>query len=93
MAFLLIGLLLLALKLLELDPVAAWSWWTVAAPFGLAVAWWTFADASGLTKRREMRKLEERQAARREKAVRDMGMTPRRDPTGGRPRPKQDRSG
>jgi small Trp-rich protein len=37
MAFLILGILLLTLKLAEFGPVAAWSWWLVLAPFGLAV--------------------------------------------------------
>ena len=39
MAFLILGVLLLVLKLAEFGPVAAWAWWVVLAPFGLAAAW------------------------------------------------------
>ncbi len=39
MAFLILGILLLALKLAEFGPVGAWSWWVVLLPFGLATAW------------------------------------------------------
>ncbi|MBL8329151.1 MAG: TIGR04438 family Trp-rich protein [Rubrivivax sp.] len=77
MAFLLIGLLLLTLKLLETGPTAGWSWWIVLAPFGLAVAWWSFSDAMGFPQARAMRKAEERTAARRAKAIRDLGLDPR----------------
>ncbi len=42
MAFLILGILLLALKLAEFGPVATWSWWVVLLPFGLATAWWGF---------------------------------------------------
>ena len=59
MAFMMLGVLLLVLKLAELGPVAAWAWWVVLAPFGLAAAWWGFADAIGLTQRRAMDKMEE----------------------------------
>ena len=38
MAFLILGMLLLALKLAEFGPVATWSWWVVLLPFGLATA-------------------------------------------------------
>ena len=38
MLFLIIGVLLLLLKYLEIPPVAAWEWWVVLAPFGLAAA-------------------------------------------------------
>ena len=47
MYFLGLGIVLLAMKYLEWGPVAAWSWWAVFAPFGLAMAWWYWADASG----------------------------------------------
>ena len=36
MWFVLIGVLLGALKLLDVAPVAAWSWWAVLSPFPLA---------------------------------------------------------
>lgn len=66
MYFLLLGLALLGLKLAGVDPVTACPWWAVLAPFGLAIAWWAFADRTGYYKRREMRKLAEKTAARRE---------------------------
>ncbi len=65
MYFLGIGLVLLVLKYLEVDPVAAWSWWVVLAPFGLAVAWWAWADGSGYTKRKAM----ERENARKQERI------------------------
>jgi small Trp-rich protein len=65
MYFLGIGLLLLAMKYLEVDPVAAWSWWLVFTPFGLAVAWWSWADATGYTKRKAM----EREDARKQERI------------------------
>lgn len=56
MYFLGLGLVLLALKYLEIGPVATWSWFLVFAPFGLAMAWWAWADASGYTKKKVMDK-------------------------------------
>ena len=64
MYFLGIGVLLLALKLLEVDPVATWSWLYVLAPFGLAALWWSWADASGYTKRKAMEKMDNIKAKR-----------------------------
>lgn len=64
MLFLGLGLLLLALKYLEIGPVAVWSWWLVLAPFGLAVLWWAWADASGYTKRKSMEREDARRKAR-----------------------------
>ena len=60
-----LGLILLALKYLEIGPVAAWAWWIVLAPFGLAILWWTWADASGYTKKKAM----ERENARRQARI------------------------
>lgn len=68
MAFLLIGLILLAMKLAEVGPGAEWSWWLVLAPFGLAAVWWHISDSLGLTSRREMNKLEARAETRRRRA-------------------------
>jgi small Trp-rich protein len=56
MYFLGLGLILLVLKYLELGPVAAWDWWMVLLPFGLAMAWWAWADSSGYTKRKAMQR-------------------------------------
>ena len=65
MYFLGLGLVLLALKYLELGPVAGWDWWVVVLPFGLAMAWWAWADSSGYTKRKAM----QRDNARREDRI------------------------
>jgi small Trp-rich protein len=67
MYFLGLGLILLTMKYMEMDPVAAWSWWTVFAPFGLAVAWWAWADSSGYTKRKAMEREQARRQARIDK--------------------------
>lgn len=68
-----IGMLLLAMKLADIGPGAAWSWWVVMAPFAGAVVWWTWADATGYYKRREIRALEERQKRRREQKMDSLG--------------------
>jgi small Trp-rich protein len=79
MAFLILGILLLALKLAESGSVAAWPWWLVLAPFGLAVAWWGFSDAIGLTQRRAMDKMEQTKADRRNRNLEALGLGIRRD--------------
>lgn len=61
------------MKYLEVGPVAAWSWWVVLAPFGLATAWWTWADASGYTKKKAMEQEEAKKRARIEKNKAAMG--------------------
>ncbi len=74
MLFVVLGCLLLGMKYLEFGPVAAWSWWLVLAPFGLAVLWWWYADASGFTKRREMDRMEDRKAERRRNSMERLGL-------------------
>lgn len=59
-----LGILLLALKYLEVDPIAAWSWVAVLSPFGVAIAWWAWADSSGWTKRKAMQRENEKKQAR-----------------------------
>lgn len=74
MYFLLIGIVALAMKYLEVEPVATWSWWIVLSPFGLAAVWWWYADASGYTKKKEVEKMEKRKHDRIEKSREAMGM-------------------
>ena len=73
MYFLGLGLLLMALKYLELGPVANLSWLWVLAPFGLAVAWWAWADASGYTKKRAMERENQRKQDRIDKQRENIG--------------------
>jgi len=65
MYFLGLGLVFLVLKYLEYGPVAAWSWWLVMLPFGLAVAWWQWADSTGYTKRKAMERQDKKRDLRR----------------------------
>jgi small Trp-rich protein len=74
MVFLILGVILLVMKMTAFGPVAEWSWWIVLAPFGLAVLWWYFADATGLTKKRAMDKMERRKTERRERALDNLGL-------------------
>ena len=78
MYFLGIGLVLLLMKYLEIDPVAAWSWMGVLAPFGLAAAWWAYADWSGYSKKREMDKMDKRKQDRIDKQRVSMGLPPKK---------------
>jgi small Trp-rich protein len=75
MWFLAIGLVLLLLKLAAVAPVVDWSWLVVLAPFGLAIAWWAWADSHGYTQKKVMERMDERKAARREKALEALGQS------------------
>lgn len=73
MFFLFIGIVGIALKFLQIEPVAAWSWWAVLSPFGLAVLWWAWADASGYTRRKVIKKTEQRAKDRLKKQHEALG--------------------
>lgn len=78
MYLLLLGLALLALKLLDVDPVAGWAWWVVLTPFGLAALWWWWADTTGYTRRKAMEREEQRKRARLNKQRDQLGLKRRR---------------
>lgn len=78
MYFVVLGVLLLLMKWAEFGPVAAWSWWVVLAPFGLAVAWWAWADSSGYTQRKVGEKLDARKEERRKKNMAALGIEERK---------------
>jgi small Trp-rich protein len=73
MYFLGLGLVLMALKFLEMGPVANLSWLWVLSPFGLAIAWWAWADASGYTKKRAMERENQRKKERIDKQRENIG--------------------
>ena len=69
-----LGVLFLVLKSLEIGPVAAWEWWVVLSPFGLAMAWWAWADSTGYTKRKSMEREDARRTDRIERSREALGM-------------------
>jgi small Trp-rich protein len=79
MWFVVIGCVLLTMKLTDFGFAAAWSWLWILSPFALAIAWWSFADSMGITKRREMDKLEDRKQERRRRQMDALGLNWRRD--------------
>ena len=80
MYFVALGVLLVLMHLLGIGPPADWNWnllgdlWKFVAPFLLAIAWWAWADASGMNKRREMEKMEERKQNRRKENLASLGL-------------------
>jgi small Trp-rich protein len=73
-----IGILMLLLWYLEIGPVAAWPWYVVFAPFGLAVLWWWFADWSGYTKKKAVERENFKKKARIDKSREAMGVQKRK---------------
>ena len=84
MWFLGLGLLGVALKFLEIGPVAQWSWIVVLIPFGLAVVWWAWADWSGYTKRKAVERDDRRRQDRIERQRSRLGILNARTRKGGR---------
>lgn len=77
MLFLVLGLGLLVMKYMEIGPVAAWPWYVVLAPFGLAAAWWAWADWSGYTKKKAVQREDDKRQARIDKNREAMGLKPK----------------
>jgi small Trp-rich protein len=73
-----LGIILLAMKYLEIGPVANWDWWLVLSPLGLAVLWWWYADASGYTKRKAVERENARKQARIDKHKEQLGLGPKK---------------
>ncbi len=67
MYFVGLGLIFMAMKYLEIGPIANWEWWVVLSPFGLAVVWWAWADSTGYTKRKAMELEDAKRQARVDK--------------------------
>ena len=78
MWFVVLGVIFIGMKLGDVEFVASWAWWWVLSPFALAVVWWAWSDSIGLTKKREMDKMEARKADRRRKNLENLGLY---DPT------------
>jgi small Trp-rich protein len=74
MLFLGLGIVLLALKYLEIGPVAELTWWWVMSPFAAAVVWWAYADWSGYTKKKSMERENARKQARIDKSREKLGI-------------------
>ena len=83
MLFVLVGLVLIGLNLADVGPFGRWNWeffgdlWKFCVPFVLAIIWWVYSDKSGLNKRREMQRMEDKKKARREQNLEALGMDTR----------------
>lgn len=90
MALVIVGVILMVLHFLGIGPMAQWNWeitgdlWKFLLPFVLALVWWAYADGSGLTRKREMVKDQERKDERRRRNIAAMGLGPKNDGKGGR---------
>jgi small Trp-rich protein len=73
-----LGIVLLALKYLEIGPVAQWDWMWVLSPFVAAAFWWAWADWSGYTKKKAVQRENDRKQARIDKSREALGIKPKR---------------
>lgn len=73
--FMFVGFALLGGKLLEVGPFQDISWLWAGLPLAMAAAWWSWADSSGLTKRQEMQKMQDKKTNRINKQRADLGLS------------------
>jgi small Trp-rich protein len=78
MWFVVIGVLLVGMNLGGVWFPGEWTWskdwWKMLWPFAAAAVWWIWSDSMGLTKKREMDKMEARKAERRRKNLENLGL-------------------
>ena len=83
MLFVFIGVVLIGLNLAQVGVIGTWNWqvfgdlWKFMLPFFLAAVWWGWSDISGLNKRREMNRMEQKKADRRKENLAALGMDTR----------------
>ena len=65
-------------QMLEIAWVSNVSWWWVIGLFGLTAVWWAYADATGLTRRKAMERVDAGKAERHRKNREALGLTPRK---------------
>lgn len=68
-----LGVLLILLKLVDVSPVAGWSWLWVLSPLAGAAVWWVWADSSGYTQRKAMQRMDEKKEERRQRSLEAIG--------------------
>lgn len=77
MAFVVIGVLLIVLKLggwVQFHKDDFWAWAIVLSPFPLALLWWWWSDVSGHTQRQAMASMDAKKAARRAQQMEVLGL-------------------
>jgi small Trp-rich protein len=74
---------MIGLNIAEIGPMGRWNWeffgdlWKFCVPFVFAILWWIYSDKSGLNKRREMERMEDRKKSRRQENLVALGMDAR----------------
>jgi small Trp-rich protein len=83
MLFVIIGVLIIAMNVVGIGPVAEWNWditgdlWKFCVPFVFAAVWWIWSDVSGLNKRREIERMDKKKADRRQENLASLGLDTR----------------
>jgi small Trp-rich protein len=83
MLFVIVGVLLILTNLAGIWPAANWNWelfgdlWKFCVPFMFAALWWVWSDKSGLNKRREVERMEQKKRDRRQENLASLGLDTR----------------
>lgn len=78
MILVLAGIVLVALKLLEVDPVAAWSWWWILSPLVLAFLWFEVFEKTFGFHRKSDQEASVDEKRRRDRVDSTFGLDPKR---------------
>jgi small Trp-rich protein len=69
-----IAVIILLMKVMDIAPVANWSWWIVLLPFGLLFFWWEYLSKwIGWDKRTAEKKMAEDVQRQKEAAKKQRG--------------------
>ena len=83
MYLVILGVLIILANLFGIGPMGNWTWnltgdlWKFCVPFVLAGIWWIITDVTGIDKRREMNKMEDKRMARRQSNLQALGLDTR----------------
>lgn len=78
MILVLIGCAMLVLWYADIGPFGRLDWWWPLLPFALAALWWAIQDATGMTQRKAIQRMEDRKVKRRERDMEALGLNTRR---------------
>jgi len=71
---LLAAVVLTIAKLAAVEPVAAWSWWSILPIYAATALWWMLSDALGYTRWRQKKKDQRKQQKREMERRRALGL-------------------
>lgn len=75
MFFIVIAVILIALKLMEVMPFVNLGWAWIVALFVMASIWWFWADSTGFTKRKQQERMDDKVKKRVERQKESLGLS------------------